>query len=50
MFNDESAPTIPESVPSTESTPQKDQEPVPEPGQPEQPFEGAEEKSQAQAT
>ena len=47
MFDDESAPAIPESVPSTEPTPQMDQEPVPEP---EQPVEVAEEKSQAQAS
>ena len=50
MFNDESVPTEPESVPSTEPTPQMDQEPVPEPHQPEQPVEVAEESSQAQAT
>lgn len=55
MFNDdEAAPTVPESVtesiPSTEPTPQMAQEPVPEPEQPEQPVEVAEEKSQAQAS
>ena len=50
MFDDESAPTVPASVPSTEPTPHTDQEPVPEPEQPEQPVEVAEEKSQDQAT
>ena len=50
MFNDESATTATESVPSTEPAPQMDQEPVPEPQQPEQPVEVAEEKSQDQAT
>src|SRR5215469_10172272 len=61
MFNDESTPTVPESVPSTEPaaqtepTAQMDQEPVsaseqsPAESQPEQPVEVAEEKSQAQA-
>ena len=58
MFNDDDAPTVPESVtesmPSTEPIPQMSQEPVPEPEQPEQPVEVAEvkpeEKSQAQAS
>jgi hypothetical protein len=55
MFNDESAATMPESVPSTEPTPPLDQEPVPEPEPleqpvPEQPAEVAEESSQEQAT
>jgi hypothetical protein len=52
MFNDESDPTVPESVPSTEPEPipQAAQQPVPEPEQqPEQPVEIAEDKSEGQA-
>ena len=48
MSNDESTPTVPESEPSAEPTQQMHQEPVPEPEQPEQPVEVAEEKSQDQ--
>ena len=55
MFNDASAATIPESVPSAEPTPPLDREPVPEPEPleqpvPEQPAEVTEENSQEQAT
>jgi len=50
MFNDEPAPTVPESVPSTEPTPQVALAPITEPEPPEQPVEVTEEKDQDQAT
>ena len=51
MFNDESTPTVPESVPSAEPepTPQAALASVPEPEQPEQPAEPTEEKSKGEA-